>query len=161
MLDFSWHICWYLFASTIVVCLCYDIMSGTHMTYSQWLLLVSHIAATTWHTNNHWLSSPWEAWYLCRNLLLSVLAHSSGMKDVFMHAHVWQSQGEIEHYCIEYFECVTMSEALNFCWGLGSYPLHRHVNYSCIYAVRISPALNKVLHYSTSNVVMWSKFTTE
>lgn len=153
MLDFLWLICWYLYYSGLFMLWHYVRHSHDH----QWLLLVSHIAATTWHTDNHYVAKQ----PLRSTILLSVFARSSGMKDVFMHAHVWQSQGEIEHYCIEYFECITMSEALNVCWGRGSYALNRHVNYSCINAVHISPALNKVLHYSTLNVVMWSRFTTE
>ena len=64
---------------------------------------------------------------------------------------MWQSQVEIEHNSVAYFNGVTTFNVL--C---------RLIRYSCIFAVCVwVPPLMEVVHYSASNLVTQSNYTTE
>ena len=57
---------------------------------------------------------------------------------------VWQSQVEIEHYSVAYFDYrVRSAVARNFHREQGSYTQHKYMNTGHVYSARMSPALNR------------------
>ena len=67
--------------------------------------------------------------------------------------YMWQSQVEIEHYSIAYFNHIIMFKVL---YVTGSYVLCKCVRYSWVYTAHMSPTRMCYI-----NMVMWSKYAME
>ena len=131
--------------------------------YLTWLY---HMCCT-WHTSFP-LSpgspfspfSPGSPWRNCQKsfgLLQRRFSYS------FSLSQVWQSQVEIEHYSVAYLTALLRSKRCSAVFPLRAGLICAVKLHQCLISLHSTyePPLMKVLRYSASNAVMWSKYTTE
>ena len=71
---------------------------------------------------------------------------------VIARTRMWQSSVEIKENSIVYF-AVFKAASLDFHKGWGSYPLCRHIRYSCIYEASMNPARLVMWCFKHSDVI--------